>query len=220
MTRSSGRLSLMLFPSDGEKRKPARIAGILAGVLFVAGCGIGKPKPILSGPPAAAQAGPAIPITPVEKPLRSAEFSRFPCGILQPEQVAAFIVDPPEKVTRGGGKDGMLGCRWSAPNSPSLGIYHAIVKPNNLAELVEVKDENPQQYPGWRELSIDGIPVAEYTPQYIPGACDLYLGISDTEMMLVEYVVNGPSGSQYWGNDPCAGARKAAEFVIGNLRGR
>ncbi|WP_161630688.1 DUF3558 domain-containing protein [Amycolatopsis decaplanina] len=208
----------MLFPSEDGKRKPVRVAVILASMLFVTGCGIGKPKPLLSGPPAAAQVGPAIPVAPVERPLESARFSRFPCGILESDQVAALIVDPPEKVARGGGREGMLGCAWSAPNKPTLGIYHAVVKPNNLAELVEVKEGNPQQYPGWRELSIDGIPVAEYVPRYIPGACDLYLGISDTEMLLVEYAVNGPSSSQYWGDDSCAGARKAAEFVIANLR--
>lgn len=208
----------MLFRSEGRKRKLARVVAVLAGILFVAGCGIGKPKPLLSGPPADARVGPAIPVTPVERPLESARFSGFPCGILESDQVAALIVDPPEKVTRGGGREGMLGCTWSAPNRPSLGIYRTIVKPNNLAELVQVKDENPQQYPGWRELSIDGIPVVEYSPRYVPGTCDLYLGISDTEMLLVEYVVHGPNSSQYWGDDSCAGARKATEFVIVNLR--
>ncbi|SFG89386.1 hypothetical protein SAMN04489731_101851 [Amycolatopsis regifaucium] len=93
-----------------------------------------------------------------------------------------------------------------------------MAKPNNLAELFESTNDDPQRYSGWRELSIDGIPVVEYVPQYLPGACDQYLGITDTEMLLVEYVVNGPNGSQYWGNDSCAGARKAAEFVIANLR--
>lgn len=218
MIKGSGKLSLMLFLSEGRWRGSVRIAGGLAAVLFIAGCGIGKPKPLLSGPPAAAQVGPAIPVSPVERPLGSARFSGFPCGILETEQVATLIVDPPEKVARGGGREGMLGCAWSAPNRPTLGIYHAVAKPNNLAELIEARNDDPQRYSGWRELSIDGIPVVEYVPQHIAGACDQYLGIADTEMLLVEYVVNSPNGSQYWGNDSCAGARKAAEFVIANLR--
>lgn len=195
--------------------------GLVFGVvaLLATGCGIGKPKPILDGPPVPAQVGAAIPFTPVQNPLDDAAFAGFPCGILKSEQVAALVVDPPEKVVRGGGRQGMIGCSWNIWNGPTVGIYSAIVKPNSLTEVAEQREMNPGQYPQWREFSIDGIPVVEYLPRYSSGVCEILLGISDTRMSLVEYALYGQNRSQYWGDDVCAGARKAAEFMIGNLRG-
>ncbi len=92
-------------------------------------------------------------------------------------------------------------------------------KEKTLAELAELSKRDPGLYPGWRELSISGLPVAQYHLFGDLKSCGLTVGVSDDAALNFGYRVNGTAGSQYWGTDRCAAVFKAAEFVIGNLRG-
>ncbi|MFI9452952.1 hypothetical protein [Amycolatopsis sp. NPDC052450] len=63
--------------------------------------------------------------------------------------------------------------------------------------------EDPAQSSHWRALSVGGLPAAEQVGN----------------PPVFEYF-QFDEKSQYWGDDRCGAALKAAEFVIGNLRSR
>ncbi|MFJ4097830.1 DUF3558 domain-containing protein [Amycolatopsis japonica] len=193
---------------------------------LVAGCGFGK---VLDAPPVRALTGPAIPVAPVQDPLPLNSFTVDPCGVLGRAEVAALIADPPDKVKAelySAGYD--RACKWDQYRAGSLTVGIPRTATGSLEELVGRHKRDPSTFSHWRELSISGLPaveqvgnppVFEYNGSTLK-ACTVEVGAADTELLEFKYSQVNDAKSQYWGDDRCAVALKAAEFVIGNLRGR
>lgn len=191
---------------------------LLAMAVLLSGCGPGGKKPLHKDRPAPAPVGEAIPFTPVGESVDLAPFRVDPCAALKREDIAALITDPPDEVRSNRPEAGMVGCSWNIFHGPLLTVFLPTGKEKTLSELSQVSEREPSLYSGWRELSLVGLPVAQYHSSDDPKSCDLAVGTSDDAMLQLSYQVNDKS--QYWGDDRCAAALKAAEFVIGNLRGR
>jgi len=199
--------------------KPVSLVLLLV-IALVSGCGLGKPNPLLEGPPAPAQVGGVIPLTPVKEPVDLASFQVDPCGTLKRENIAALIVDPPDEVSPRRADSAPTGCSWNVLGGPLLSVRLPAGKEVTLAEIAALNERDPSLYPGWRELSISGLPGAQYHSSGDMKSCELMVGMSDEAALEFRYQVTGGAKSQYWGEDRCAAALKAAELVIGNLRGR
>jgi hypothetical protein len=220
----------MLFQRKGSRvRSPKFFGVVLLVVLLVAGCGIFKPKPILDGRPAPAQVGDPVPVTPVQDPVDLGRFRAKSCDILKREQVAALIVDPPDKVDSGDFSiGGSYACSWSQYRAGTLMIGVPRAGLSGLGELISRQREKPTDFSQWHALSIAGLPAVEYieNPPYFEYngsrlmSCFVEVGVSDAESLEFKFSQMNEERSQYWGEDRCAAALKAAEFVIGNLRGR
>lgn len=193
---------------------------------LVVGCGFGK---VLDAPPVRALTGPAIPAAPVQVPLPLNSFTADPCGVLGRAEVAALIADPPDKVKAerySVGYDGA--CKWDQFRAGSLTVGIPRAATGGLDELVDRHKRDPAAFSRWRELSIAGLPavelignppVFEYNGSTLE-ACTVEVGATDAELLEFRYSQVNDAKSEYWGGDRCAVALKAAEFVIGNLRGR
>ncbi|MFE6616862.1 DUF3558 family protein [Amycolatopsis sp. NPDC057786] len=194
--------------------------------LLIAGCGGGR---ILENRPSRAVTGPAIPAVPVQDPLPLDSFKTDPCGVLGRAEVAALIADPPDKVTADRYSAGYdHACKWDQPKAGVLEVRNPMAGLGSLEERMTRRREDPAQSSRWRELSISGLPaveqvgnppVFEYEGASLK-ACTVEVGATDTELLEFKYSQFDDEKSQYWGNDRCAAALKAAELVIGNLRGR
>ncbi|RSM68319.1 hypothetical protein DL991_41995 [Amycolatopsis sp. WAC 01375] len=193
---------------------------VFAIVVLAGGCGPGKPDPLLKERPAPARAGDAIPVTPVEQPVDLASFRADPCGSLKREDVAALVIDPPDRVKPSRADSPLLGCAWVTRDAPQLRVQIPAVKEKSLAGLTALSASNQGTYSGWRELSIEGLPAAQYHLFGDMKSCAMVVGVSDDAALEFDYMVPDGVDSQYWGTDRCAGVLKAAELVIGNLRGR
>lgn len=193
--------------------------------LLIAGCGSGR---ILENRPSPALTGPAIPAVPVQDPLPLDSFMADPCGVLERAEIAALIADPPDKVTADRYSAGGHACKWDQPKAGVLEVRNPKVGLGSLEDRMTRRREDPAQSSHWRELSIGGLPSVEQVgnPPVFEHegstleACTVEVGATDTEVLEFKYSQFDGEKSQYWGDDRCAAALKAAEFVIGNLRGR
>lgn len=193
---------------------------LFAVAVLVAGCDLGRPDPLLDGPPVPAQVGGAIPLAPVKDPVDLTSFRVDPCGSLKREDVAALITDPPDNVNPSRADSAPTGCSWNVWRGPLLSIRLPAGKEKTLVELAALNERDPGLYPGWQELSIGGLPAARYRLSGDMKSCDLVVGMADDAALTFGYRIGGEDSSQYWGADRCAAVFKAAELVIGNLRGR
>lgn len=220
----------MLFQSKGITVRSTYLAGaIFLAAFLAAGCGIGEPKQILEDRPVPARAGGALPATPVQDPLPLDSFRTNPCGVLKREQVAALIVDPPDEVKSEPYNIGYdRACKWDKYRAGSLEVGIPRATMGSLEGRMAQHKEDPAKFSQWRELSIDGLPAVEQVgnpPVFeyngsTAQSCTVEVGAADAELLEFRYTQVNDAQSQYWGTDRCAVALKAAEFVIGNLRGR
>ncbi|MGW4831751.1 DUF3558 domain-containing protein [Amycolatopsis japonica] len=194
--------------------------------LLIAGCGSGG---ILENRPSPALTGPAIPAVPVQDPLPLNSFTANPCGVLGRAEVAALIADPPDEVKAERYSVGYdRACKWDQFRAGSLTVGIPRAATGSLEERVDRHRRDPSNFSHWRELSISGLPAVEqvgnppafeYNGSTLK-ACTVEVGVTDSELLEFNYSQVNDTKSQYWGDDRCAAALKAAELVIGNLRGR
>lgn len=206
------------MPSRNNVRFVAVV--VFAVALLMGGCGPGRPDPLLKERPTPAREGGAIPVTPVERPVDLASFRTDPCGSLKREDVAALVIDPPDRVKPSQADSPLVGCAWVIRDAPQLRVQIPAVKEKSLSGLTALSAGNQGTYSGWRELSIEGLPAAQYHLFGDMKSCAMVVGVSDDAALEFDYMYPDGVDSQYWGADRCAGVLKAAELVIGNLRGR
>jgi len=135
-------------------------------------------------------------------------------------------MDPPEKVKTSNSDPNS--CEWSYYEAGSLTIAILPADLGGIDKRTAMHRESPDRYAQWREFSIDGLPAFQYVSNppvfeyngHRRMACAVEVGVNDTEVLNFEYSQVDEATSTYWGTDRCAAALKAAEFVIGNLRGR
>ncbi|MEV6873918.1 DUF3558 domain-containing protein [Amycolatopsis sp. NPDC051128] len=187
---------------------------------FVTACGPSEPKRVLSGPPAPAVTGSAVPFTPVPQPVDLAKFDDDPCGLLTGEQVAAVVTDPPDDVKpRRLSNTVSVGCAWNTWRSPLVTVEKPIHDPLTLTELKNTGRRKSGAFDPWTEVSVAGLPAVVFHEMRGPDNCDVAVGVTDDAMLIFSFHGNG-STSTYWDKDRCGGVLKTAEFVIGNLRNR
>lgn len=217
----------MPYRNRGSVVRAVGLAGVLTlSAALLAGCGSGK---VLDERPVPARTGPAIPVAPVRNPLPLDFFRANPCGVLDQPEVAALIADPPDKVKAERYSVGYdRACKWDQFRAGSLTVGIPRAATGSLEERVDQHKRDPSKFSRWRELSISGLPaveqvenpaVFEYNGSTLE-ACTVEVGATDTELLEFRYSQVSDGKSEYWGDDRCAAALKAAELVIGNLRGR
>ncbi|WP_158633260.1 DUF3558 family protein [Amycolatopsis sp. WAC 04182] len=210
-------------------RLPKLLGVAVLATSLVAGCGVLWSDQVLDSPPAPARVEWTIQALPVRNPLGLAVFRANPCRVLNHEQVAALLMDPPDKVkTSSSDPNNLNSCEWSYYEAGSLTIAILPADLGGIDKRVATHRESPDRYAQWREFSIDGLPVFQYVSNppvfeyngHRRMACSVEVGVNDTEVLNFEYGQVDEAKSTYWGTDRCAAALKAAELVIGNLRGR
>ncbi|WP_328606867.1 DUF3558 domain-containing protein [Amycolatopsis sp. NBC_00345] len=199
-------------------KSAAILCALAAGSALLTACGPKQPTPILDQPPTPVRPGAAIPFTPVKQPLDPTPFEKAPCQILDKEQVAAVVADPPSDVQPFVSNDPTLfRCNWTSPRGPLVTILEPLVKPQNLTELAASRSSAEHGLEPWSEVSLDGYPVVIYHEFSGPNDCNVAVGISDAKMLQFSYR-GETSPSHYWDKDRCGGVLKTAEFVLTNLR--
>jgi hypothetical protein len=199
-------------------------------IVSVTGCDTDDPPPppagngnssATSAPPgtstsASAAALPHSGAPKVSDPLPASVFTGDPCtDALTPDQVKqALGVDTPGRPGQS-----VVGpkCEWNnQANSSSATVYYDTTTNEGLSS--SYRGIKPQATT-WRELPlIQGFPaVAAVTPAGGPPDefCQVYVGLADSVAVYVGVLL---SDAKVGKADPCEGAARVADMVVGNLR--
>ncbi|MFD2465991.1 DUF3558 domain-containing protein [Amycolatopsis silviterrae] len=156
--------------------------------------------------------GPGVPK--VESPIDAARFKQNPCGALTAAQVSDLLGNSPRVKPEPHGAGGP-GCGWFA--QAQVAVVFPDINDLGLTSFYRAKD---RVYPFFLPLApLDGYPVVAYGEEdhrASRGACDIAMGISDHETVVVS-ITQSPAHKGE--KDPCESARGIAEKVLGNLRG-
>ncbi|MFB9929631.1 DUF3558 domain-containing protein [Amycolatopsis halotolerans] len=156
--------------------------------------------------------GPGVPKVAI--PLDATKFKQNPCDALTARQVSDLLGTSSHVKPEPHGAGGP-GCGWFA--QAQVVIVFPDINELGLTSFYRAKDK---VYPFFLPLApVDGYPVVAYGEEdhrASLGECDIAMGISDSETIVVS-VTQSPSHKGE--KDPCDSARGVAETVLANLRG-
>lgn len=149
----------------------------------------------------------------VADPLPESVLSDDSCEALTPDQ----LTDALGKASPGEPEDLPVGpsCRWSNPERFSgITVTYSVESRQGLsAQYANTKPDEPT----FQEASpVLGLPAVEFKPSEGSPTCTTAVGLADEYSVSVTVTL----GRDAEGADPCQGAARVAEDVVGNLKAK